>query len=102
MSKLERGKDTTQEIVESVAIRVGRIATIITTAVADVVREIGDAASDGLEMREAAKRAAADERRTAGTVIDRDEAIDVGNEDAAATTDDASAVSEDGTTGRAD
>ncbi|CAM3900283.1 MULTISPECIES: hypothetical protein [Tsukamurella] len=64
MGKFERRKDLAQEAVESTAIRVGRIATIITTAVADVAREIGDAVSDGLEMRQAAKRAAADEGRT--------------------------------------
>ncbi|BDH55318.1 hypothetical protein [Tsukamurella sp. PLM1] len=66
MGKLERRKDATQEAVESTAIRVGRIATIITTAVADVAREIGDAVGDALEMRQAAKRAAADEERDAG------------------------------------
>ncbi|CAM3333348.1 hypothetical protein [Tsukamurella hominis] len=64
MGKLERRKDAAQEAVESTAIRVGRIATIITTAVADVAREIGDAVSDALEMRQAAKAAAADEART--------------------------------------
>ncbi|WP_019201235.1 hypothetical protein [Tsukamurella sp. 1534] len=64
MSKLERRKDAAQEAVESTAIRVGRIATIITTAVADVAREIGDAVTDGFEMRQAAKRAAEDEART--------------------------------------
>ncbi|NKY19067.1 hypothetical protein [Tsukamurella spumae] len=66
MGKIERRKDAAQEAVESTAIRVGRIATIITTAVADVAREIGDAVSDALEMRQAAKAAAADEARQAG------------------------------------
>lgn len=61
MGKLERRKDAAQEAIESTSIRVGRIATIITTAVADVAREIGDAVSDALEMRQAAKAAAADE-----------------------------------------
>ncbi|ADG77005.1 CsbD family protein OS=Tsukamurella paurometabola (strain ATCC 8368 / DSM / CCUG 35730 / CIP 100753 / JCM 10117 / KCTC 9821 / NBRC 16120 / NCIMB 702349/ NCTC 13040) OX=521096 GN=Tpau_0362 PE=4 SV=1 [Tsukamurella paurometabola] len=73
MGKLERRKDLAQEAVESTAIRVGRIATIITTAVADVAREIGDAVSDGLEMRNAAKRAAADEARTAHRTATRDD-----------------------------
>lgn len=63
MSKFERRKDAAQEVVESTAIRVGRIATIVTTAVADVAREIGDAIGDGMEMRRAAKRAAEDEAR---------------------------------------
>ncbi|WP_231707170.1 hypothetical protein [Tsukamurella sputi] len=66
MGKLERRKDAAQEAIESTSIRVGRIATIITTAVADVAREIGDAVSDALEMRQAAKAAAADEARQAG------------------------------------
>ncbi|WP_231855459.1 hypothetical protein [Tsukamurella pseudospumae] len=65
MGKIERRKDAAQEAVESTSIRVGRIATIITTAVADVAREIGDAVGDALEMRQAAKRAAADEARQA-------------------------------------
>lgn len=65
MGKLERGKDTAQDAIESTSIRVGRIATIITTAVADVAREIGDAVTDALEMRQAAKAAAADEARQA-------------------------------------
>ncbi|WP_243635206.1 hypothetical protein [Tsukamurella pulmonis] len=64
MGKLERRKDVAQEAIESTSIRVGRIATIITTAVADVAREIGDAVSDALEMRQAARAAAADEART--------------------------------------
>ncbi|WP_461166968.1 hypothetical protein [Tsukamurella serpentis] len=58
----ERRKDQAQDAIESTAIRVGRIATIITTAVADVAREIGDGISDAVEMRQAAKRA---ERATA-------------------------------------
>ncbi|WP_231706749.1 MULTISPECIES: hypothetical protein [Tsukamurella] len=66
MGKLERRKDAAQDAIESTSIRVGRIATIITTAVADVAREIGDAVSDALEMRQAAKAAAADEARQAG------------------------------------
>lgn len=67
MGKLERRKDAAQEAIESTSIRVGRIATIITTAVADVAREIGDAVSDALEMRQAAKAAAADEARQTAT-----------------------------------
>ncbi|GAB3130932.1 hypothetical protein GCM10027289_16350 [Tsukamurella serpentis] len=62
MDGFERRKDQAQDAIESTAIRVGRIATIITTAVADVAREIGDGISDAVEMRQAAKRA---ERATA-------------------------------------
>lgn len=61
--KLERNKDIAQEIVETTAHRVGRITTIITGAVADVAREVGDLVSDGFEMRDAARRAKADELR---------------------------------------
>ncbi|PZU03301.1 MAG: hypothetical protein DI630_04990 [Gordonia sp. (in: high G+C Gram-positive bacteria)] len=57
VSRFERNKDTTQEMIESTAHRVGRIASIITGAVIDVTREIGDLISDGIEMREAAKKA---------------------------------------------
>ncbi|MFZ2512065.1 MAG: hypothetical protein WAW85_13380 [Gordonia sp. (in: high G+C Gram-positive bacteria)] len=57
VSKLERNKDLLQEAVQNTAHRVGSIASIITTAVVDVTREIGDLVSDGFEMREAAKAA---------------------------------------------
>jgi hypothetical protein len=57
VSRFERNKDTAQEMIESTAHRVGRIASIITGAVIDVTREIGDLISDGIEMREAAKKA---------------------------------------------
>ena len=61
--KLERNKDFAQEAVQTTATRVGRIATIITGAVVDVAREVGDLISDGFEMREAAKRAKHDSAR---------------------------------------
>ncbi len=60
VSKFESNKDIVQEVTESAATRVGNIATIITGAVKDVAKEIGDLISDGVEMREAAKRAQAD------------------------------------------
>ncbi len=50
-----------QELTESAATHVGHIATIIAGAVRDVTREIGDWVSDGIEMREAAKKAREDE-----------------------------------------
>lgn len=56
VSRFERNKDTAQEMIESTAHRAGRIASIITGAVIDVTREIGDLISDGIEMREAARR----------------------------------------------
>lgn len=60
VSKFESNKDIVQEVTESAATRVGNIATIITGAVKDVAKEIGDLISDGIEMREAAKRAQSD------------------------------------------
>ncbi|AEF42046.1 hypothetical protein [Hoyosella subflava] len=63
VGKLERGKDVTQQLVESAATHVGRITVIITGAVAGVAREIGDWVTDGFEMVEAAKRAEQDKPR---------------------------------------
>ncbi|MFC9790513.1 hypothetical protein [Rhodococcus sp. NPDC127528] len=77
VSKFERRKDTVQELTESGATHVGRIAMIIAGAVRDVTREIGDWISDGIEMSEAAKRARADEDRTA-TRADSDGEPDAG------------------------
>jgi hypothetical protein len=57
ISKGEAAKDTAQVVIESTATHIGRIATIITGAVRDIVREIGEMASDAFEMREAAQRA---------------------------------------------
>ncbi|GAB20407.1 hypothetical protein GOEFS_115_00470 [Gordonia effusa NBRC 100432] len=71
--KLERNKDVAQEVIETTAHRVGRIATIITSAVADVAREIGELVTDGFEMRDAARRAKADgDRRSVGDLDDTD------------------------------
>ncbi|MFF0814483.1 hypothetical protein ACFYVR_04890 [Rhodococcus sp. NPDC003318] len=64
VGKFERRKDTVQELTESGATHVGRIAMIIAGAVRDVTREIGDWISDGIEMREAAQRAGEDEARS--------------------------------------
>ncbi|MGE4425719.1 MAG: hypothetical protein AB7G37_04610 [Solirubrobacteraceae bacterium] len=58
--RLERNKDVAQEVIESGAQHVGRIAQIVTTAVVDVTREVGDLATDMFEMREAAARARRD------------------------------------------
>lgn len=61
MSKFERRKDIVQEMVESAADHVGQIARIITGAVVEVTREIGDLVTDGIELRDAARLAAEDE-----------------------------------------
>jgi hypothetical protein len=58
---LESRKDLVQEVVESGATHVGRIATILTGAVRDVTREVGSWTTDLFEMREASKRARADQ-----------------------------------------
>ncbi|MGW0044238.1 hypothetical protein [Rhodococcus sp. NPDC003348] len=74
VGKFERRKDTVQELTESGATHVGRIAMIIAGAVRDVTREIGDWISDGIEMQEAAKRARADAERDRGERDDSGEA----------------------------
>jgi len=61
MDGLETAKDTVQVLTESAASHIGRIAVIITGAVRDVAREVGDWATDAFEMRDAAQRAQSDE-----------------------------------------
>lgn len=63
VDRLERNKDLAQDLVESAATRVGRITTIITGAVADVAREIGEFVTDGFEMRDASRKAKLDAER---------------------------------------
>ena len=62
----ERRKDTIQVAVESAFSHVGHIATIIAGAGREVTRELGDWATDMFEMREAARRARADELERRG------------------------------------
>ena len=57
MNRFEIAKDTVQELTESAATHVRRIATILTGAVREVTHEVGEWASDLFEMREAAGRA---------------------------------------------
>jgi hypothetical protein len=57
VGKLESQKDTLQVLTESAASHVGNIAMIITGAVRDVAREVGDWASDAFEMRDAGQKA---------------------------------------------
>lgn len=57
VGKLEIGKDTLQEFAESGASHIGKIATIITDAVRDIAREVGEWASDAFEMKDAAAKA---------------------------------------------
>ena len=60
-SQLETRKDTIQVGIESAATHAGRVASIVANAVRDVTREIGEFATDLFEMREAARRAQADD-----------------------------------------
>jgi hypothetical protein len=56
-SKLELVKDVLQVAVDSGAERVGRITTLITGAVRDITRELGEWAGDVFEVVEAARQA---------------------------------------------
>ncbi|WP_102144171.1 hypothetical protein [Mycobacterium hubeiense] len=57
LSKAEIRKDVLQESVEAVASTVGEVATIVTTAVKDVVSAIGGLATEAFEIRDSARRA---------------------------------------------
>lgn len=59
VGKWERRKDTAQVVIESGVTHVGHIMAIIVGAVRDVTSELGDFATDVFEMREASRRAAA-------------------------------------------
>jgi hypothetical protein len=61
LDRIETRKDTLQVVVESGATHVGQIMGIVVGAVRDVTHELGDWATDVFEMREAAKRAEADQ-----------------------------------------
>jgi hypothetical protein len=61
LDRIETRKDTLQVAVESGAAHVGQIMGIVAAAVRDVTHELGDWATDVFEMREAGKRADADE-----------------------------------------
>lgn len=63
VSEFQNRKDTVQVLTESAATHVGRISSIVTTAVRDITTELGDWASELIEMREAAARSQADARR---------------------------------------
>jgi uncharacterized protein RhaS with RHS repeats len=63
IGRLERRKDTIQLALESAFSHVGQIATIVADAGREVTREVGEWATDLFEIREAARRAGADEER---------------------------------------
>jgi ribosomal protein S17E len=60
VGSFESNKDIVQDLTEQTANRVGNIAKIITGAVKDVAKEIGDLVTDGIEMRDASKKARED------------------------------------------
>jgi hypothetical protein len=60
LSKAEIRKDALQDTVEAAAGAVGQVATIITGAVKDVAGTVGGFATELFEIRDAARRAAAD------------------------------------------
>ena len=61
VSRFESGKDAVQVLTEAAADHAGRIAVIIAGAVREVAREVGELATEAFEMREAARRAEADD-----------------------------------------
>ncbi len=69
VGEFERNKDTVQELTESAATHIGNIATIITGAIRDIARETGDWLTDFIEMREASRRAQADEENSAAEPV---------------------------------
>lgn len=61
ISKAEISKDAVQSTVEATAGAVGEVATILTNAVKDVAGAIGGLATEVFEIRDAAKRASAEQ-----------------------------------------
>ena len=57
LSKAETRKDVVQVVVESGATHAGRIAGIVSGAVRDVTRELGEFTTELFEMRDASRRA---------------------------------------------
>ena len=60
LSKAEIRKDALQDTVEAAATAVGAVTTIVTTAVRDIARAVGGLATEVFEIRDSARRAAAD------------------------------------------
>jgi len=60
LSKAEIRKDAVQNTVEAAASTVGQVATILTSAVKDVAGTVGGFATELFEIRDQARRAAAD------------------------------------------
>ncbi|MDP3969400.1 MAG: hypothetical protein Q8Q02_14110 [Nocardioides sp.] len=61
LSKAEIRKDALQSTVEATANAVGGVTTIVTGAVRDIARTVGELATDVFEIRDAARRAEVDQ-----------------------------------------
>jgi hypothetical protein len=61
LSKSEIRKDAVQSTVEAAAGTVGQVTSIVTTAVKDVAGALGGLATELFEIRDSARRAAADQ-----------------------------------------
>ena len=70
LSKAEIRKDAVQNTVEAAAGTVGQVATIITAAVKDVAETVGGFATELFEIRDQARRAAADQESAAASPAD--------------------------------
>jgi hypothetical protein len=76
LSKGEIRKDAVQDTVQAAAGAVEQVATIITTAVKDVAGTVGGFATELFEIRDSARRAAADQADVPGPA-DADLVVDV-------------------------
>ena len=61
LSKAEIRKDAVQNTVEATASAAGQVASIVTTAVKDVASAVGGLATEVFEIRDAARKAGADD-----------------------------------------
>ena len=68
LSRTEIRKDAVQGTVEAAAGMVGQVATIITGAVRDVAGAVGGFATEVFEIRDSARRAAAEHAPVEGPV----------------------------------
>jgi len=70
LSKAEIRKDAVQNTVEAAAGTVGQVASIITGAVKEVAETVGGFATELFEIRDQARRAAADQESPATSPAD--------------------------------
>jgi len=76
IGKAEIRKDALQDGVEATATAVGAVTGIVTTAVRDVARALGGLATELFEIRDSARRAAADHGHDDGTDLPEPDPID--------------------------